>query len=204
MNSVAVSSPTEPHITFDHSALTPARVDPRIERTRLHVLETVRRMLAEQVGLPLTFSSLSAEARVSRRTLYTHWGTIETIIRDGVLLVQTEAPKDLTGLSQRDRLSSFVRDVARNLEVKVSYLAITSLLREAAFGNAIAAEAIAATRVARTEEFRATIGPITDDEYAQIVGPILMHRMIHGLTVTEEFIQVMIDHGCTLLGYDKD
>lgn len=201
MNSVAVSSSPEPKVA-NHVALPTLRVDPRIERTRLHVLETVRRMLADQVGLPLTFSSLSAEARVSRRTLYTHWGTIETIIRDGVMLVQTEAPKDLTGMSSRERLDSFVHDVARNLEVQVSYLAITSLLREAAFGNASASEAIASTRKARTDEFRETVGPITDDQYAQIVGPILMNRMIHGSSVTENFIQVMVAHGCVLLGYN--
>ncbi len=58
--------------------------DPRIQRTRDHVLGVVRRMLATPSDVPLTFTSLAAEAEVSRRTLYTHWGTIDRLIAEAV------------------------------------------------------------------------------------------------------------------------
>jgi AcrR family transcriptional regulator len=55
--------------------------DPRVTRTRIHVLNVLREML-DHPGESITFSSLALSARVSRRTLYTHWGTVESAVAE--------------------------------------------------------------------------------------------------------------------------
>ena len=55
--------------------------DPRILRTRLHILDVLRDMLSRP-GEAITFSSIAVAAQVSRRTLYTHWGSVETAVAD--------------------------------------------------------------------------------------------------------------------------
>ena len=78
--------------------------DPRIERTRVHVLTVTRRMLAQRTGEPLSFSRLAQEAQVSRRTLYTHWGTVERVIGEAVAMHSPVGSIDVVGLKPREVL----------------------------------------------------------------------------------------------------
>jgi AcrR family transcriptional regulator len=55
--------------------------DPRVQRTKEHVLATAVAILQDGRE-PLNFTTLAARARVSRRTLYTHWGSVEALIVD--------------------------------------------------------------------------------------------------------------------------
>ena len=177
------------------------RVDPRIDRTRRHVLDTARRMLAEHIGLPMTFSTLSAEAQVSRRTLYTHWGDIESVIRDGGLQGKSEAPDDFADLPPRQKLEIFLARVQRELDDPVVYLAFTSLLTLATTEDPAAVDEIKTKRLERITEFRELIGAITDDEYLQILGPIVFHRMVQGSARQVELLGAVVDRACAILGF---
>src|SRR4051794_7113552 len=55
-------------------------VDPRIARTRPHVLDHARRLLEEQGAGGMTFSSLAARAEVARQTLYRYWDSPEALV----------------------------------------------------------------------------------------------------------------------------
>lgn len=56
--------------------------DPRVARTRIHIRETVRELIAEDGEI--TISSVAVAAKVSRRTIYSHWGTIEDLAADSI------------------------------------------------------------------------------------------------------------------------
>ncbi len=80
--------------------------DPRILRTHLHILDVLRELLSHP-GELITFSSLALAARVSRRTLYTHWGTLEMAVADA-----TYGPHQS---GERDRFLAVSGDTMRNL-----------------------------------------------------------------------------------------
>src|SRR6187431_2238601 len=105
--------------------------DPRIERTRVHVLTTARALLAERNGEPLTFSRLAEAAQVSRRTLYTHWGSVERVIADAATFQPSVMPHDLAGLSKRELLTHLIESVRDRLADPVSHVAVTSLVAQA-------------------------------------------------------------------------
>ena len=67
--------------------------DPRILRTRVHILEVLRELLARP-GEEITFTTLALRARVSRRTLYTHWGTVEAAVADASFGTESSPARD--------------------------------------------------------------------------------------------------------------
>ena len=87
--------------------------DPRIMRTKLHVLGVLRELLGRD-GEEITLSSLAAEARVSRRTIYTHWGNIESAV--------AEAMFDETERAEADRFRLVVTDTLRELPALIREL----------------------------------------------------------------------------------
>jgi AcrR family transcriptional regulator len=145
--------------------------DPRIERTRHHVLETARQMLATHGTEPLTFTTLAARARVSRRTLYTHWGSIEKVISDAVTLRASEKPVDLSALEPRDRLRRFLESVRTGLGDPVTRVALASLMNRS-----------------------------TRDVYLQLVGPIFFAEFFDAEPASDALIDSLIDRGSQLLG----
>lgn len=160
------------------------RVDPRIERTRNHILTTARRMLADGIGLPLTFATLAQEAQVSRRTLYTHWGTVDAVVRDGTLLAEPAVLRDTAGLSLRGRLEEFIDRTIRAYEEPISFLALMNLLNRAVT-DASGAELLAVIRDARAEEFRKTVRAISHEDYVReiyvrMIGPLLYSKIVFG------------------------
>lgn len=87
--------------------------DPRIARTRLHVLTVLRGLLARDSG-EITLSTLATEAQVSRRTLYTHWGTVESVV--------AEAEFGLVHSPEHDEFMSVSADTMRELPALIREL----------------------------------------------------------------------------------
>ena len=173
--------------------------DPRIERTRVHVLSVARDMLTEGSGEALTFSSLSERARVSRRTLYTHWGTVEQLIADAVNVEHAEIVEtDPAGLSPRERLSTHLRAIRDGLAQPLTRVALATLIGQAPV-DAKAAESLAAMNASRLQHFREFVGPVTQDHYNQLVGPIFLAEFVVGVPASDEEVRTLAEHGATLL-----
>jgi AcrR family transcriptional regulator len=171
--------------------------DPRIERTRHHVLETARQMLATHGTEPLTFTTLAARARVSRRTLYTHWGSIEKVISDAVTLRASEKPVDLSALEPRDRLRRFLESVRTGLGDPVTRVALASLMNRSTRDAALSLADMAATRM---DQLRASLGDVDRDVYLQLVGPIFFAEFFDAEPASDALIDSLIDRGSQLLG----
>lgn len=169
--------------------------DPRVARTRAHVLATARTMLGER-NATITFSTLSVRAEVSRRTLYTHWGTIENLFAETVL-PKEKASLETAGLDLSQRLELFYRSFSD---------AVTS---ESAFGLPSASWASRHSESFSTEVvgigsavraiFAERVAPITDDQYFLLVSPVLVAHM-RGMALPDSLIASLVELGINQLG----
>ena len=175
--------------------------DPRITRTRLHVLETARKMLSERRGEALTFSSLSKEAQVSRRTLYVHWGTIEQVISDAVTMPRTDDEAPSTSASPRETLRTLLISMRDSLTEPVTSVAISTLVNHAA-QNEKAAAALQAMGDARTSQFTALLGPIEPEQYSLLVGPIFFSEFLAREPASDALIDILVERGIEMLSLD--
>jgi AcrR family transcriptional regulator len=158
-----------------------------------------RDMLTEGSGEALTFSSLSERARVSRRTLYTHWGTVEQLIADAVDVEHAKiVPTDPAGLSARERLSTHLRGIRDGLMQPLTRVALASLIGQAPI-DAKAAESLAGMNASRLQQFREFVGPVTQDQYNQLVGPLFLAEFVVGEPASDEQVHTIAEYGSTLL-----
>jgi len=148
-------------------------------------------MLSERRGEALTFSSLSKEAQVSRRTLYVHWGTIEQVISDAVTLPRSEDDARDSNATPRETLRSYL------IELRDS-LAISTLVNHAA-QNEKAAAALLAMGDARTTQFTALLGPIEPEQYSLLVGPIFFSEFLVREPASDDLIDVLVERGVEML-----
>lgn len=173
--------------------------DPRIERTRVHVLTVTRRMLAERTGEPLSFSRLAQAAQVSRRTLYTHWGTVERVIGEAVAMHSPVGSIDPAGLKPREILRQLLISTRDRLTDPVTHVALTSLVAQASTDDK-AAEVLSAMSTERLEEYNDLLGPVSHDQYSQIVGPLFFNSIVLAEPISDEFIETQVDCGMKILG----
>lgn len=176
-------------------------VDPRIQRTRIHVLETARRLLSDTSTGPLTFTLLAKEAQVSRRTLYAHWGTVEKVISEAVTLQHVEDATDTSAFSTRQRLEHFLNGMRSGIHEPVASVALASLMHQAVREES-AGESLVDMGDARIEQFREQVGPITSDQYAQLVGPIFISEFMMRTPASDELIQELVERGLEILDTD--
>lgn len=166
--------------------------DPRVQRTRLHVLTTAREMLVERSGEALTLTRLATKAQVSRRTLYTHWGTIEAVISDAVALQQDSAELDPAGLTARERLRLYLYSVRDRLHEPVTNVAIAALVNQAARDNR-STEPLTVMSEWPISKFHAFVGPISEDDYAILLGPLFLSEFVMRVPASPELMDTLID-----------
>jgi AcrR family transcriptional regulator len=176
--------------------------DPRVQRTRLHVLNTAREMLGERSGEPLTLTSLATRAQVSRRTLYTHWGTIERVISDAVTLHENSDGLSPDGLSPRERLEIFLGTIRERLHDPVTNVALATLIHQAAQDDA-AAEPLAALGAWPIDAFTDAVAPVTRDQYLQIVGPLFLSEFVMREPASDALLAKLVQTGLDLLALDQ-
>jgi AcrR family transcriptional regulator len=159
-------------------------------------------MITERRGEPLTFSRLADEAQVSRRTLYTHWGSIERVIGEAVALHTAEITFDPTGLEPQELLRRLLLGTRSRLTDPVTHLALTSLVAQAS-SDVKAAEVLAAMSTERLDEYNELLGPINHAQYSQIVGPLFFSSIVLGEEITDEFIESQVQCGLRILAANE-
>ncbi len=162
---------------------TPGLSDPRVQRTREFVLEEVRQML--RANQAVNFSELSRRARVSRRTLYDHWGTVESLVSDSLRSLEFEYPELSADSSTEQRAYAYLENLSsqadRSTATAFAWM-LASAGRDA--GSASAFEKIA---VQIRMSFRHRVGPATEDQLLQILSPIAMTILV-GAPVSEDLL----------------
>jgi AcrR family transcriptional regulator len=173
--------------------------DPRIQRTRTHVLAVARRLLSEPASTALTFTVLSVAAQVSRRTLYTHWGSIDGVISEAVSYEFVEAPAVLDGLEGAARIAGFLRLVRDRMAAPITAVAVSGLIAKAHHDPA-AAEALREMSARGRQEFSTHVEPITADQYEVVIGPIFHAEYIARATMTDDQLIQLANYVVTTVG----
>ncbi len=144
--------------------------DPRVRRTRQHVLAVTRELLNERQGV-LTFSQVAERAGVARQTLYKHWGTVESLIVDTIVIGRIGTYADYDGLDVEQRAQLFfgrlVLEVDRGMAAAVAAIISVKGYEQDSRD--------AYERLDRNfyEMFRSLVAPVNHDQFIQLVAPIL-------------------------------
>lgn len=158
--------------------------DPRIRRTKAHVLSVARDLLESGEGA-LTFSLLAERAQVSRQTLYTHWGTVENVIAETIVVGRTRSLDAYSGLDVRARADLFIRELIETLDPAMS--AATAAILAAMHHSEAASDAFDRISYSLYDAFTESVGEATHDQFVEIVSPVLMKLLPRG-SVSEELI----------------
>jgi AcrR family transcriptional regulator len=162
-------------------------VDPRIDRTRQHVLACALEILLAKGADAVTYSEVGRVARVSRNTLYRHWPTREQLLVDLTLSHYATQEGTASAAAEVDSVADFLKSVRENLDEPGSIQAL-SLLVSRADRDPDIAQALRHVAQLRQETLSKVTGPLTDAAFALIVGPLLFQALIARRPVTDEFL----------------
>ncbi|MEO8694413.1 MAG: TetR/AcrR family transcriptional regulator [Acidimicrobiales bacterium] len=176
---------------WESRAIDDERTDPRIARTRLHVLAHARRLLTDG-GLPnVSFTNLAREARVARQTLYTHWQTPEKLIAEAILDGYDEAhPKDADSIEAAVRM--WLANMRSTLSDPSRGVALTTLAASA-YHDQTSLDALRRIELDRFAAFNALLLPFGVrcelSDFSLISGPIFANLFFLREPVSDAMIE---------------
>jgi AcrR family transcriptional regulator len=163
-------------------------MDPRMDRTRQHVLACAREIMLARGADAVTFSEVGRVARVSRNTLYRHWPTREKLLADLTLSYYADQEGGESAETGVGSVADFLRLVRENLNEPGSVETLSLLISRADHDPATA-QALRDVAQLRQETLSKVTGPLTDAEFALIIGPLLFQAVIARRPVTDEFLE---------------
>lgn len=164
-------------------------LDPRVQRTQQHVLEQARRLLLEEGPVGLTFSALSHRAQVARQTLYRYWDSPEDLVAD-LIRRRTSLTAPVTGTAV-DVLRGYLtalRDSLQDPAVTASWGMLMASRAHVPAAGAALQVTLDSQLAALNERLSGLRAPMTGDEYAVLVGPIVQQHFIAGQPAGDELI----------------
>lgn len=168
-------------------------MDPRVDRTRQHVLACARELLLAEGAAAVTFSAVGRRARVSRNTLYRHWATSEQLLVDVTLQYYLDEPGAEAGGPQAPApsVAAFLYAVRDSLRTPGT-LAVLGALVAQAERDATSAEVLRQVAQLRQRALSAATGPLTDAQFAALVGPVFYQALIARRPLDDAFLDELI------------
>ena len=173
----------------------PVRTDPRIRRTRLHVLEIAREMLNEH-SEALTFTAVAERAFVARQTLYKHWGSIENLIAETIVVARVGKDTDYEGLDAKQRTTMFLERTTQQIDAGMAS-AIAAIIAAASY-EPDSRRALGKLDASLFEMFSSSVGTVTHDQFIELVAPV-MYLIISGGPVSPGLISSLAERSSQLL-----
>jgi AcrR family transcriptional regulator len=178
----------------------PALSNPRVQRTRGHVLTVARELLSQLGPSGLTYALLAERAEVTRQTLYRHWPTRTALLVDLVL----EGP-DLGGYPEpgadvRAVVTAWLKSLRAGVSVPAMRTAVLAIAAQADHDpdSADALVQIGRDRHAALNQLLEPSGiQLDDDAYTRLYGPVLARHFLDRAEVTDEFIDAVVDQWLT-------
>ncbi|GAA0963727.1 TetR/AcrR family transcriptional regulator [Kribbella koreensis] len=161
--------------------------DPRIERTRQHVLACARALLLTEGAEAVTFSALARQARVSRNTLYRHWATPEQLLVDLTLEYYVMRVDDNESMT----VPEFLHGLRGNLSTSETASILTALIARA-HRDESTSEALQHLAGRRKEALAAITGPLSDAQFAALVGPLFYQAFVARGRLDDAFVDELI------------
>ena len=164
--------------------------DPRVERTRAHVLDAARELVAQEGINALTYTTLAERAKVTRPTLYRHWPTPTALLVDLILDgPPTDYPAPSTDAPAAVR--AFLRSLRDGMRNPALAGAFTALIGAAEY-DLDARQALRRVTEDRLAALNTILGPsrvqVDGSEFAQLAGAVLFHQFIACGSVSDTFI----------------
>jgi AcrR family transcriptional regulator len=169
--------------------------NPRVQRTKTHVLSVARGLLPSLGPSGLTYSILAAETGVTRQTLYRHWPTRERLFAELVLTGPDVAYPHPSG-DPRVTVTEFLTSLRAGMSDPATASALTALVAQADRDpdSASALRAIAEDRRAALNTLLTGTGRQVDsDEFARLCGPVLYRRFFAPDEISEDLILSIVD-----------
>jgi hypothetical protein len=126
---------------------------------------------------------------------------MEALASDSLMPVRIDVEPRIFGLSRIERLEHFLREVDRSFDDPSYQSALTKVVRWAPEDES-AALALSSARLASQRELIRLVGPVSEDNYIQIVGPIYFNRLHGNGPISKKLMRMVVDRGMTLLGMD--
>jgi len=168
--------------------------DPRIERTRAHVLGHARVLLADGGPSAVTYMELAARARVTRQTLYRHWPTREALFVDlareraTLVLTDTSSPPEVI-------IRDFLRAMRDGMDDGSNTAPVTALIAEADHDPTCrsALMGVVAECHALLNRLLEPSGVVVDaEQYARMCGPVLFQRFFAREPINDQLIEQLV------------
>ncbi|MEV0848204.1 helix-turn-helix domain-containing protein [Streptomyces sp. NPDC049954] len=158
-------------------------MDPRMDRTRRHVLACARELLADRGAAGVTFTTVARTARVSRNTLYRHWSTREQLLVDVTLMQYEEETRSRAPRGPEE----FLHTVRDSLGSAGGAAALASLIARAGHDQ-VSADVLRQVAGLRQSILAEAVGPVSDAEFASLVGPLFYQALIARRPVDDAFL----------------
>ena len=168
--------------------------DPRIERTRAHVLGHARDLLSAGGPSAVTYMELAARARVTRQTLYRHWPTREALFVDlareraALVLTDTSGPPDVI-------IGDFLRAMREGMDDGSNTAPLTALIAQADHDPTCrsALRSVVAECHALLNRLLEPSGVVLDaEQYARLCGPVLFQRFFAREPIRDQLIEQLV------------
>jgi AcrR family transcriptional regulator len=168
-------------------------MDPRVDRTHRHVLDTALSLLANDGADAVTFSNVAREARVSRATLYRHWKAPEQLLAEVITQAHRERREPPTEPPDPGAfLLTYLRGVREGMSEPAMQAALAAMMGHATREER-SRETLRAVNDQRHAELETGWGPLDGDEYAQIVGPIVFLLFLARKPITDDLLAELVE-----------
>lgn len=178
--------------TRDESDL--SQLNPRVQRTKAHVLAVARDTLAEVGPAELTYTALCARSGVTRQTLYRHWPTREALLAE-IVLTAADVAYPHPGTDPGTVVTEYLQSLRAGMSDPSTAAALTSLAAYASTDPAsdAALGAIVADRRAALNALLSDAGRQIDaSEFAKLAGPVIFQCLIARVEPIDSFIQALV------------
>jgi AcrR family transcriptional regulator len=156
-------------------------------------------MLAVPGGEPLTWTSLSVEAQVSRRTLYTHWTSIEELMTDLIQGSSVIGAADTTEPAEA-RLRAFLMSVRERAADPVNFtVMLTAARAEKAKESPEPDASIYRIVDSWIESFQNTVAPLSREQYYLLAGPIVFQELFSVTSASDSTIDALVAIGLDMI-----
>ncbi len=166
----------------------PQRLDPRVDRTRIAVLSSVRELLNEDGWDAVTHVKVAERSGVGRTTLYRHWPERVDLVREAYQLeLGVTRSVELTGELRVDLLAA-LEAIRFEMIEREGTIILTTLIARSEFDDdvrqikkVLVDEALQVLRkvVARALASKQLPRRLTAEKaMSELVGPMLMDRLV--------------------------
>lgn len=180
----------------------PTPSNPRVQRTRNHVLTIARELLPEVGPAGLTYALLAERADVTRQTLYRHWPNRAALLFDLILEGPDLGTYPEPGSDVRAVATAWLKSLRAGVSVPAMRTAVLAVTAQADHDpdSAQALVRIGEDRHAALNKLLEPSGVrISDDEYTLLYGPVLARLLLDRGQVTDAFIDAVVAQWLTTL-----